>query len=170
MTIWYADLINGNDSNDGSTWALAKKHLYSFTGAAVVAGDTVKLAKTPNSLAYSLTPTYTNTGQGIGTLSASVSCKLLLQDFGQTSPGSWTAANSATVSTSTTPIPQHSGWTTSTRRAGMVTFPVSPVANTKYAYINIATLDLSSYQELAVLFSVFSAAVPVLGHHGRYRR
>ena len=47
MAIIYVDYENGNDSNDGTTFANRKKTLTSATGAAS-AGDTVRVAKSPD--------------------------------------------------------------------------------------------------------------------------
>lgn len=47
MAIYYVDYENGNDSNDGSTFAARKKTIGSASQAAS-AGDTVRLAKSPD--------------------------------------------------------------------------------------------------------------------------
>ena len=47
MAIIYVDYENGNDSNDGTTFANRKKTLTSASGAAS-AGDTVRVAKSPD--------------------------------------------------------------------------------------------------------------------------
>ena len=48
MAIWRIDPDNGNDANDGSTWALAKKTMYSIASSSVAAGDEVRFAKSPS--------------------------------------------------------------------------------------------------------------------------
>lgn len=48
MANLHVDLYNGDDANDGSTWALAKKTVTSIKKAMLSVGDTVKVTKTNN--------------------------------------------------------------------------------------------------------------------------
>ena len=47
MAIWYVDHLNGNDSNNGQSFANRKKTLDSIDSL-VSAGDTVRVAKSPD--------------------------------------------------------------------------------------------------------------------------
>lgn len=49
MTIRYVDLYNGDDSNDGSSWANAWKTVTGgATAARLVTGDEIRVSKTPD--------------------------------------------------------------------------------------------------------------------------
>jgi hypothetical protein len=49
MAIFYIDLYNGNDANNGSTWALAWKTITNgATAARIAPGDEIRISKTPD--------------------------------------------------------------------------------------------------------------------------
>ena len=49
MTDFYINPVNGNDLNDGSTWALAWKTITAgATAARIAPGDKIKVAKSSN--------------------------------------------------------------------------------------------------------------------------
>lgn len=49
MAIFYIDFVNGNDDNDGSSWALAWKSLTNgATAARIAPGDEIRIAKSPD--------------------------------------------------------------------------------------------------------------------------
>jgi hypothetical protein len=49
MAIWYLDFVNGNNANTGASWAQALATVAGVTsGKGLAAGDTVRIAKTPD--------------------------------------------------------------------------------------------------------------------------
>lgn len=64
MAIYYLDYLNGNDANNGSTWALAWKTITSgATAARIAPGDVIRIAKSPDPVSV---------GNGIWTSTTSV--------------------------------------------------------------------------------------------------
>lgn len=62
MATFYLDYINGNDANNGSTWALAWKTLTAGpTAARIAPGDTVRIAKSPDPTSLGVNGTWTGT-------------------------------------------------------------------------------------------------------------
>lgn len=60
MGTFYMDLANGNDANDGSSWANAWKTFRNgATAARIAPGDTVRIAKTPDPVSLGVNATFT---------------------------------------------------------------------------------------------------------------
>src|SRR5579883_193425 len=88
MTTWYVDLNNGNDSNNGQSFANRKKTLASVASAGPAAGDTVRVMG--NASTSSGTASWTN-GSSLVTLAAALNNTLYTD-------GAWTAATNVTAS------------------------------------------------------------------------
>jgi len=134
MAIYYMDYINGNNSNDGSSWALAKKSIDGFTSLSP--GDVVRIAKSPPPTSIG-NATWTNLSKTV-TLATAQTANIDMCE------SAWTAANGATVTLT--------GVATDAKEGSycmQITFPSSPAANTLYAYCATGTLDLSSYQKIS---------------------
>ena len=64
MSIFYLDYENGNDANDGSTWALAWKTFKSgATAARTAPGDTIRIAKSPDPVDTGYSATFNHRGR-----------------------------------------------------------------------------------------------------------
>ena len=61
MTVYYLDLKNGNDSNDGTSFANRKKTAYSL-GSAPTGGDEIRIAGQPSTLVDATAKIYNSTG------------------------------------------------------------------------------------------------------------
>lgn len=134
MAIYYMDYVNGNNSNDGSSWALAKKSIDGFTSLSP--GDVVRIAKSPPPTSIG-NATWTNLSKTV-TLATAQTANIDMCE------SAWTAANGATVTLT--------GVATDAKEGSYcmkITFPSSPAANTLYAYYATGTLDLSSYQKIS---------------------
>ena len=137
MAIFYLDYENGNDSNDGSSWANAWKTLTNgATAARIAPGDVIRIAKSPAPTSIG-NATWTNLSKTV-TLATAQTANI------DRCESAWTAANSATVTLT--------GVATDAKEGSYcmkITFPSSPATNTKYAYYATGTLDLSSYQKIS---------------------
>jgi hypothetical protein len=60
MSTWYLDPVNGNDANDGTTFANRCLTLAGINIKALAAGDTVRVIKSPDYVATGLTATFHN--------------------------------------------------------------------------------------------------------------
>lgn len=148
MTIRYIDFVNGNNSNSGLSWALAKQTLASTP---VVAGDEVRFAKSPDPISIG-NATWTNASNVITT--ASNICAMI--DDCETV---WTAGVGATSV----------ALNSSTKRVG--TNGVSIVKNTttgQVAYKNLGSVkDLSAYTRVS-FFLYFSTGNINFGSSGLF--
>jgi len=137
MAIFYLDYENGNDSNDGSSWALAWKTITNgATAARIAPGDVIRIAKSPAPTSIG-NATWTNLSKTV-TLATAQTANI------DRCESAWTAANGATVTLT--------GVATDAKEGSYcmkITFPSSPATNTKYAYYATGTLDLSSYQKIS---------------------
>ncbi len=144
MADFYCDLIAGNDSNTGLSWAQAKKTLLAFTSP--VGGDRIKIAKTASKLVLTQTAVLLNNSQAV-TVTGSLDLKEVLSQF-----GAGTRYNGATGTTRTFQsdppfLPIFQG-----QQKPFISIPGS-VANTKYASWTFSTLNLSAYQGISFWFS-----------------
>ncbi|MBK9620643.1 MAG: hypothetical protein IPO31_15840 [Candidatus Obscuribacter sp.] len=135
----FVDLVNGNDANDGSTFANRKKTLTS-AAAVAAAGDVIRVMGKNSS--SSGTATWTK-GSNAVTLSAAMN-QALYND------GAWTAAANVTATANTTsPTPkQGSNSSKLVCAAGFTTG--------KMAHFATGALNLSTYQQVS--FWVYSTA------------
>lgn len=149
MATFYLDLVNGNDANNGTSWALAwKTFTTGATAARIAPGDEIRVAKSsdPTSIGNA---TWTSRSSTV-TLATAQTATI---DNCETA---WTAANTATVTRVTTsPIKQ------GTYAAQIVT-PASTATSTLYAYFAVGGaggLDLSAYQQITFWFYNATTAV-----------
>lgn len=91
MATYHIDLVNGDDANDGSTWALAKKNLFT-----PVSNDVFKIAKTPDPVNTGVNATWVNDSAEV--ITASPLTKSIEQAIGNT----WTLSANVTGSAYTT--------------------------------------------------------------------
>jgi hypothetical protein len=145
--IRYVDLINGNDANDGSTFALRKKTLQS-AATGLTGGDTIKVMKSPD-------PT------SLGSCTWSNSTKTVILPEAVTAhintcegTTGWTASTNVTMSTDSTASSIRYG-------SSATTITIATAFTTgKIAYASCATLDLSGFQQISLGFKT-SSTIPV---------
>lgn len=137
MAIYYVDLYNGNDSNDGLSWATAWKTITTgATTARIAPGDEIRISKTPDPVYLcdvsldSLTKSYFSIPPGL--------VKTIL--FGDST--SFVASSGVTASYNTM-------YKTGGTAAFSFTIPSAVTGKIAYKTLS-AELDLSDYQELAV--------------------
>jgi hypothetical protein len=139
MTDFYIDPVNGNDLNDGSTWALAWKTITSgATAARIAPGDKIKIAKSPNPTSIG-SATWNNLSKTV-TLATALTANVDLCDT------AWTAG-AADVLTSIS---------TTYRKEGAYNLQITPYAaftTGKMAYKSLGiAVDYSSYQQISFWF------------------
>jgi hypothetical protein len=135
MTEFCLDPVNGNDSNDGSTWALAWKTITSgATAARIAPGDTIKIAKSPDPTSIG-SATWNNLSKTV-TLASALTANVDLCD------AAWTAAANVTTSTNTSYFKQGSCCLQVAAYAAFTTG--------KMAYKALGSVvDFSAYQQLS---------------------
>jgi hypothetical protein len=133
-SIFYLDYVNGNDANDGSTWALAWKTITSgATAARIAPGDIIRIAKSPAPTLIG-NATWTNLSKTV-TLATAQTATIELCET------AWTASANVTATTSTTR--KEDSYAASLAIADAFT-------TGKVAYKTLAAaLDLSGYQKIS---------------------
>lgn len=97
MAIYYLDYVNGNDANSGATWALAwKTFTLGATAARIVPGDTICVAKSPDTTSLGITALWTNLSKTI-TLASALNATVDLCETAWTASANVTATASATA-------------------------------------------------------------------------
>lgn len=147
MTIFYLDYENGNDSNDGSSWANAwRTFTNGATAARIAPGDIIRIAKSPAPVSIG-NATWNNLSKTV-TLATAQTATIDLCD------SSWTSNPSGDILT---------GGGSSTRKEGVsarsFVFDSSIQTNIMQAYYATGTLDLSAYQKISLWFRNASSAV-----------
>lgn len=133
MATKYVDLLNGNDANNGSTFALRKKTLAS-AAAVAAAGDIIRVMGNPST--SSGTATWTK-GSALVTLS-SAKTQALYND------GAWTANTNVTCSAPTSsPAPKQGA--NSAQMTTSASFTSGKIAH----FPTGAVLNLSAYQQIS---------------------
>lgn len=135
MAIFYLDYVNGNDANDGSSWALAWKTITSgATAARIAAGDIIRIAKSPDPTSLGINATWTDLSKTVALASA----LNLTVDLCETA---WTASANVTATASTA------------RKEGSYSASLAIAAGFttgKAAYKALgASTDFSTYQQLS---------------------
>lgn len=137
MATRYVDLINGNDANNGTTFALRKKTLNSAS-TGLTGGDTIRIMKTTDATSLG-NCTWSNSTSTI-TLPGAVTAHI------NTCESGWTASTNVTVTyPSGTGDPKYGSVITQCAIAAGFT-------TGKVAYAPCATVDLSSYQQISLFF------------------
>ncbi len=143
MSIFYVDLYNGDDANDGTSWANAwKTGMGGPTAVRIAANDEIRFSKTPDPVSIG---DVTWPAQGkILTLSAPRTQYIWSGD------GAWTVSAGMSASTRTT--------STSIFKVGSGCYSLSPQTaflTGKMAYHSLGSvLDLSAYQELTFWYKI----------------
>lgn len=128
----FVDLKNGNDANNGSTFALRKKTLSSAATLAV-AGDVIRVMGNPST--SSGTATWTK-GSALVTLSAAITAAIY-------NDGAWTAATNVTATANTTaPTPKQGS--NASKLACAAAFTTG-----KIAHFATGALNLSAYRQVS---------------------
>lgn len=132
MATKYVDLVNGNDSNNGSSFALRKKTLAS-AAAVAAAGDTIRVMGRPSG-ASGINATFTNLS-GAVTLASALTASLF------TSGTAWTASTNVTAT---------GGLAGKLASNSACSLAIAAAFTTgKIASIGTGTLALSGYQQLS---------------------
>jgi hypothetical protein len=138
MTIFNLDPANGNDANDGSTWALAWKTITSgATAARIAPGDMIKIAKSPDPTSIG-NATWNNLSKTV-TLAAALTANVEICD------AAWTPSANVTASTNT------SNYKTGTCSASFVVGSAFTTGKIGYKALGSA-VDYSGYQQLSLWF------------------
>lgn len=128
----FVDLKNGNDANNGSTFALRKKTL-SSAAAIAVAGDVIRVMGNPST--SSGTATWTK-GSALVTLAAAITAAIY-------NDGAWTAATNVTATANTTaPTPKQGS--NASKLACAAAFTTG-----KIAHFATGALNLSAYRQVS---------------------
>lgn len=137
MATKYLDYENGDDANDGSTWALAWKTITSgATGARIAPGDVIRIAKSPDPTSLGIAAQWTDESKTVE-LASALTANIALCE------GAWTAADgNVTCSTSTT------------RKQGSYSASIQELTAKgagKLAYLDLgSSLDFSGYQQISL--------------------
>jgi hypothetical protein len=87
MSTFYMDFVNGDDSKDGSSWANAWKTMKDgATAARITAGDTIKIAKTPDPASLGVNVTFAQRNR-TATLASALTANIDLCENAWTSDG-----------------------------------------------------------------------------------
>jgi hypothetical protein len=135
MATWFVDPVNGNDGNNGTTFALRKKTLGSLAAASLNSGDLIKFIESPAPVSIG-NATWTLNSNTV-TLAAAQTTNIDLCE------ASWTAAANVTASTS------------ATRRQGSLSVSnaiASGFTTGKAAHRATGTLNLSAYSQVCLWF------------------
>lgn len=133
MSIFYLDYENGDDSNNGSSWANAWKTITSgATAARIAPGDVIRIAKSPAPTSIG-NATWTNLSKTVTLASAQTQTIELCES-------AWTASANVTATTTTT-CKEGSYASSLAIKSSFTTG--------KVAYKSFSELNLSSYQKLS---------------------
>lgn len=145
MAIRYVDLVNGNDANNGTTFALRKKTI-SSASTGLTGGDTVRIMKSDD-------PT------SLGSCTWSNSTRTVILPTAATAhintcegTTGWTASANVTITAATGQGDVKYG-TNATQIAVAAGFTTG-----KIAYAPCATVDLSGYQQISMMFRISNGA------------
>lgn len=147
MAIWYWDPVNGNDANDGTTFANRKKTLQSLT--AVAAGDSVRCIKSPDAVSTGIDATWTD-GSNTVTLSSAQTQLIASCDT------NWTASANVSCATNTN------------RKEGtnsQLTSIGTAFTTGKAAYFATGTLNCAGYQQITFWMKQTSGTLAVSGDY-----
>ena len=138
MTIYYIDPGNGNDANDGTSWAAAWKTIKTgATAARIAPGDVIRIAKSPDPVGIG-SATWTNLSKTV-TLATALTANIDLCN------AAWTASANVTASLPST-----------YRKEGtnnVQLLVASAFTTGKIGYRNLGTtLDLSGYTRVSLRY------------------
>jgi hypothetical protein len=143
-TTFYLDPENGNDANDGSSWANAwKTWTLGATAARITAGDTIRIAKSPDEVNSGVNATFT-----YGSIDVTLASALTLDISNCDSD--WTASANVTRTTSTNSSYYTEG-------SACQKFAIASGFTTGLvAYKAMSATDFSDYENIS--FIIFSSA------------
>lgn len=148
MAIWYWDPKNGNNANDGTSFANRKLTLQSLTSA--TAGDTIRCIKSQDATALGQDATWTDNSNTVALTSA-------VTQLVASCDTNWTASVSVTCSA-----------TAGARKDGTNCQQIAIAAGFttgKAAYFATGALDLSAYQQLTFWIRQTAGTVAVEGDY-----
>lgn len=135
MSTFMLDLVNGNDAQDGTTWAKAwKTFLGGPTAARIAAGDTIRIAKTAAPISYAQNAQWTN-GSKTVTLTTAKTANICDCE------AAWTASANITQADETYYFKEGT-------KSRKIT-PAALFATGKMAYFATGTLNLSAYDKVS---------------------
>lgn len=136
MATLYVDFTNGNDANNGTSFANRVKTITSgITAARTAPGDVIRMMKSEDPVSLGISATWTNKSNTV-TLASALTATIDMCE------SSWTAATNVTCTTSTT------------RKEGSNSASIAPAANFttgKMAYKDLgASTDFSAYSKVTL--------------------
>jgi hypothetical protein len=141
MAIRYVDFEGGNDANDGTTYALRKKSIFSAI-AGLAAGDTIRVMGSPDPTSLGQNATFTNNSDTV-TLTTAVTANI------DTCESAWTASANVTATA------QSTTWREGTNAASLVI--ASGFTTGLIAYRATGALNLSAYKQISFLIRANSS-------------
>jgi hypothetical protein len=140
MATFYLDYENGNDANNGTTWALAWKTITSgATAARIAAGDVIRIAKSPAPVSLGTTGVWTNLSKTV-TLGAAQTATIDLCGV------AWTAAAGGDTTVTLTAVATDAKQGSYCMKLAVDS---APQASILQAYYATGTLNLSAYQKIS---------------------
>lgn len=156
MAIWYIDYENGSDANDGTSWAQAWKTINGATAAkGVAAGDTIRVAKSPDPTSLGQTALWTNLSRDVVLQTGPVVAEI---DYCESTAANWTASSNVTLTDDTS---QYKMGANSLKVAVAVGFTTGKAAYRDFGAGN--EKDLSGYQQISFWLRN-SAAIAAAGY------
>lgn len=140
MSLHFVDLLNGNDSNDGLSFATRKKTLAGVTG--LVPGDVVRIAKSPDAQSLGAC-TWANT--------KTVTLPVASTAHVNTCDVAWTSGGLGGTTTSTISTANYVVY-----GASASTFTWTSSFTGKIGYAPCATIDLSAYTQISFYLKIAS--------------
>lgn len=140
MSIFYIDPVNGNDANNGSTWALAWKTITTgATAVRIAPGDVIRIAKSPAPVSLGTTGAWTNLSKTV-TLGVAQTLNIDLVE------ANWTAIAGGDATPTLVAVATDGKQGSNCVR---ITLDVAVQASKGQAYKATGILDLSAYQKIS---------------------
>lgn len=136
MAIKYLDPVNGNDSNNGTSFALRKKTMLSLTSTGISAGDEIRIIQSPDPTNLGQNATWTNLSKTV-TLTTAVTANICDCE------SAWTASANVTATADTSQFKEN------TKSAKLVVAAAFTTGKIAYFDLDVST-DFSSYQQVSM--------------------
>ena len=138
MATYHIDYVNGNNTNNGTTWALAWKDITNgATAARIAPGDIIKIAKSPAPTSIG-NATWTNLSKTV-TLATAQTANIDMCE------ADWTAVNAVSAARLAVATDAKEG-----SYCVKIVEDATPGADETQAYKATGALDLSSYQTISL--------------------